>query len=476
MSFSLPPLGGRAGHRSAELASLDAVGERIRRADIRRLENGMVVGVLPWRRAPVVASSLAYRVGAREEPAGQGGTAHFLEHMMFKGSERFPVGEIDRQTRALGGSNNAFTSHDLTLYYFTFAADRWQTALDIELDRMTALRLDPAEVESERQVILEELSMYRGEPWDALDEAVQKAFFVDHPYGRPVIGSRAEIEAIDARLLDTFHQRYYRPGGAVLTVVGDVDPEAAHAAVARRFADLPAGNPERATPRPDDGLGARQRLERRHGELARLMIALPAPAGDHPDHPLVRLLLAVLGSGRSCRLHRALVDEGQLCMWVSCDVQDTLDPSMATIATELVPGVEPERVEAEILRQLDRLLEQPPSVEEIARAQRMIFADWVFGHERVNHQSFLLSNALALFDLDFPTRYLERLLGATPEDLLRVAGELLDDERRSLIGWSLPSARPDPAEHSDSTEPPDSTEHPDSTGKGKPALTEPGTT
>ena len=120
---------------------------------LSRLGNGLTVCLLENRQAPVVTTALAYRAGTRDETPGHGGTAHFLEHMMFKGSARFGPGEIDRRTQALGGSNNAFTSHDSTTYYFSFAADRWTEALAIEADRMASLTLDPRQVASERQVI-----------------------------------------------------------------------------------------------------------------------------------------------------------------------------------------------------------------------------------------------------------------------------------------------------------------------------------
>ncbi|MCG8461505.1 MAG: insulinase family protein, partial [Holophagales bacterium] len=371
-------------------------------AEVRELENGLTVAVLATPRAPVVASALAYRAGARDEAAGQGGIAHFLEHMMFKGSARFGPGELDRHTRALGGANNAFTSHDLTLYYFTFAADRWHRALDFELDRMTALDLDPVEVKSERQVILEELAMYQSEPWDALDEDLRRAFFPDHPYGRPVIGTREELLATGADELRAFHGRHYRPGSAVLAVVGDVEIETAHRAVAERFAGVEPGSGKRDTLPAAEGLRETRRVERHQGELCRLLLAYPAPDARHPDHPPLRLLLSILGSGRSSRLQRALVDEGQHCVWISADVQETLDPGVTTIAAECVPGAETAKVEAEVREQLDRMLDAPPSEEEVARAKRMVLADWLFGHERVEQQSFALATALALFDLDFP--------------------------------------------------------------------------
>ena len=142
--------------------------------------------------------------------------------MMFKGSARFGPGEIDRLTQALGGVNNAFTSHDATAYYFNFAADRWTEALAIEADRMTALTLDPEQVASERQVILEEIAMYDSEPWDALEMAVHNRLFAGHPYGHPVLGTREELLATGAEDLRAFHRRFYRPDNAVLVVAGDI--------------------------------------------------------------------------------------------------------------------------------------------------------------------------------------------------------------------------------------------------------------
>ncbi|MEM6797321.1 MAG: pitrilysin family protein [Acidobacteriota bacterium] len=416
---------------------IDEVDRWFSRIDVRRLANGMTACVLPDRRAPLVASAIAYRAGTRDEGPGLGGAAHFLEHMMFKGSERFGLGEIDRLTQAAGGSNNAFTSHDLTLYYFTFASDRWRLALDIEADRMAGLLLDPAEVESERQVIHEEIAMYEGEPWDMLMQEVQKAFFGDHPYARPVLGTRAELDAHDRNTLGDFHRRFYRPSGAVAVITGDVDPEAAHAEVAERFAALDSAA---SLERPEAPTPAAPRLasvERRQGELARLELAFPSPAADDPLFPVLRLLLGVLTLGRTSRLHRALVDDSQQCLWVSADAQETLDPGIASVTAELVPGGDPQRVEAAIQRELDALLRQPPSEEEIARVRRVILADWLFAHERTEQRTFLIAGAAALVDLGHPARALRRLLGADRESLLEAARRFLEPERR-IVGWSWP--------------------------------------
>ncbi|RMH16387.1 MAG: insulinase family protein, partial [Acidobacteria bacterium] len=205
-------------------------------ARVERLANGLTLCLVENRQAPLVTSALVYRAGSRDDPPGQGGMAHFLEHMMFKGSRRFAVGEIDRLTRLLGGTNNAFTGHDATLYYFSFAADRWHAALEIEADRMSALALDGGEVDSERRVIRHEIAMYQDEPWDALELEVSRARFPDHPYGRPVLGTAGELARIDGPALAAFHRRYYRPDNAVLVLAGDLD-DGAFDAAARAFED-----------------------------------------------------------------------------------------------------------------------------------------------------------------------------------------------------------------------------------------------
>ena len=402
------------------------------------LANGLTVCLLENRRAPVVTTALFYRAGTRDEEPGQGGTAHFLEHMMFKGSCRYGPGEIDRRTQALGGVNNAFTGHDMTAYYFDFAPDRWQEALAIEADRMAGLTLDPEEVAFERQVILEEITMYEDEPWDALELAVQAALFGAHPYGRPVLGTREELASIGPAELARFHRRFYRPQEAVLVVAGDVGEEA-RGVVEEAFGAFPGEPPpeRRRTPAPEPPRGL-ARLERRKGEVARLMLALPAPAATDPWHPTLRLALSILAAGRASRLYQALVDEGQLCAWVSVDLSEGLDPGFAALAAELVPGVAPAEVEEVLLRELSRLRQEEPTPAELERAQRIILADWVLGHERVHQQALLAGSSLALFDLDHPERQLRRLLEGDAGAVTEAARRWLDPGAGAVLGWSLP--------------------------------------
>ncbi len=406
-------------------------------ARIETLGNGLTVCLLENRRAPVVTCALFYRAGARDEAVGEGGTAHFLEHMMFKGSRRYAAGEIDRQTQALGGASNAFTSHDTTAYYFDFAPDHWPEALAIESDRMANLTLDAGQLASERQVVLEEIAMYEGEPWDALEQAVVAEFYgSDHPYGLPVIGSREELALADQRRLANFHQRFYQPSNAILVLSGDVGEEAIER-VDRAFGDLSAGQPRqlRAATRP---ARERRRLERRHGEVARLLVAFPAPPAGHSDHSRLRLLLSLLAGGRASRLEQLLVDDLQLCSWISTDLAETLDPGHVVLAMELMAGADRRQVERLIEEEFARFAEAPPSPRELKRAQRLVAADWIFAHQRAHDQAMTAGTSLALFDLEHPYRQLRRLLATTAEELPEVAHRWLRLDQ-AVVGWALPS-------------------------------------
>jgi zinc protease len=412
-------------------------------ARVSNLDNGLTVCLLDNPQAPLVTTALWYRVGTRDETPGRGGTAHFLEHMMFKGSARYGRGEIDRRTHALGGLNNAFTSHDATTYYFNFARDRWSEALAIEADRLAGLNLDPAEVDSERQVILEEIAMYESDPWDALEQRVLTRLFGGHPYGRPVLGTAPELERIGPNELATFHRDFYRPDNAVLIVAGDLGDDALER-VEEHLGAVPAGARRRPA-LPDPRFPSELvRVERRHGEVSRLLMALPVPPASDPSYPAVRLLAGLLASGRASRLHRSLVEDTRLCAWVMADVMECTEPAALIFATELVEGSDPARVEDELLDRLRELTAEPPAVEEVERAARMTLADWVYDHERIHQQALAAGFGLALFDLEHKERQLRELLTLGQEDIHETARTILRPARGGVVGWSLPARAAEP--------------------------------
>ncbi len=415
-----------------------ALVEILSRLECRRLANGLTVCRVFNRQAPLVTTSLWYRAGARHEPDGLWGAAHFLEHMMFKGTRRYGPGVVDRLTQAAGGDNNAFTSHDATSYTFSFASDRWHSALDFEADRMESLLLDEREVDSERAVIEEEISMYEDDPWDSLELELQSRFYGDHPYGRPVLGTRESLASIDSNRLRSFHRRCYRPGNAVLVVAGDVG-EGVYDEVEARFGALDGGAPagvddaEGETP-PRRGF---ERFERRSGETSRLLVGLPAPSASHPDYAPLCLAVTVLGRGRASRLHRTLVDEGRLCAAISADVNEMVGSGMTVIAAEAAPGADRARVEAEVWRELETLTVSPIASSDLERARRLLLSDWVFGLERIGQQAVLAGSAVALFGEDHPRRFLDAVRLADADSVVAAARRYLDRQAGAVAGWSL---------------------------------------
>src|ERR671929_832915 len=210
------------------------------------LDNGLDVIVVPDHRAPVVTHMIWYRNGSADDPIGQSGIAHFLEHLMFKGTEKHPAGEFSQVVSALGGQENAFTSFDYTAYFQRVAREHLKTMMEFEADRMTGLVLDDAVVAPERDVVLEERRMrVETDPAAQLSEAMATALFVHHPYGNPIIGWMHEIETLDREHALAYYRRFYTPENAILVVAGDVVEEEV-----RRLADRTYGRvaPQGARP------------------------------------------------------------------------------------------------------------------------------------------------------------------------------------------------------------------------------------
>ena len=201
----------------------------------RTLANGFKALVLPRSHAPLVVCDLYYPVGSVDEPAGKTGLAHFVEHMLFKGTERLPKGQIDRLAFVAAGQSNAETGEDCTHYWFAFPSDRWELALTVEADRMRGASFDPREVEAERHVIAEERARDLDSPLGRLDQTHMAVAYLRHPYRNPILGWPDDLARIGVDDLRAFYRAHYRPDGAVLVVVGDVDPEAALDRVAAHF-------------------------------------------------------------------------------------------------------------------------------------------------------------------------------------------------------------------------------------------------
>src|SRR5262245_39445060 len=211
--------------------------------DVRRtvLANGLVVLTKEVHTSPIVTSMIWYRVGSRNEELGHTGKSHFLEHMLFKGTDQFKKGQIDLLTLKNGGGNNAFTSHDFTAYYFNFASDRWNIALEIEADRMVNCAFEPEEFEAEKKVVIEELKSSLDSPWGLLMQDVDATAYKIHPYRNPIVGWLQDVEQASAIEQQVYYRRYYHPNDAILVLVGDFETEDVLIKATRAFGSIPAG-------------------------------------------------------------------------------------------------------------------------------------------------------------------------------------------------------------------------------------------
>jgi len=423
------------GGTTIDLSVFDRVAARA-----ETLDNGLGVVLLPQPAAESIVTVVCYRVGSRDEGSDEGGLAHFLEHMMFKGSALYPPGAIDSLTQRLGGTNNAFTSHDVSAYHFQFERRHLDEALRIEADRMRGLSLLREEVESERDVILEEIRMVEDDPWDALEQAVARRVFGDHPYGRPVLGTRRSLRGLDAASLGSFHRRHYRPGRAVLVAAGGLPSDAMdqiEAALGNARIPPASGSRARLGP-PVFDPAAERRVELRRGEMARLLVAHPAPAAADPLSVHVRLALTVLASGRASRIQRELVEQNPLALWAAGAASGHCLGGMSTLTAEAATGVEPARLEAAVCSRIDGLAASPPSTVELERAKRVLFADWVFMHERIGERAISAALEHALFFPGFTRGSYEALARATAADVSDACAVWLSPANR-IVGWSLPA-------------------------------------
>lgn len=383
--------------------------------------------------APIVSTMLWYRVGSRCERPGVTGISHFLEHMMFKGTNRFPKGEIDYVTTRMGGANNAFTSNDYTAYYFTFASDRWWPALEIEADRMRNSLFEPEEFELERQVIIEEFKMDLDSPWGALRLAAETHSFEVHPYRFPVIGAYEDLVSITREQMLEYYGQFYAPNNAVLVVVGDFDTSQAVDRIEELFGSLELRNvpSEAAVSEPRHSRQIRLDLQQ-STHVPRMLIALPAPSARHPDHYGLHLLDKIVGEGKLSRLYRRLVEEEEVASSVTSEFAETLDPYLFFIRAELLEGQDPARVEPMIFEEVARLAKEPAAEAELQRVKNQCVTQLLAGFETTLDQAMQLGLMETLDRYEYWHDYPERINRLTSEDLQAFAAKYWTPEQATV--------------------------------------------
>ncbi|MFO0891789.1 MAG: pitrilysin family protein [Isosphaeraceae bacterium] len=405
----------------------------------RTLPNGLRTLILPRRGTSIVVCDLYYPVGSSDEPEGKTGLAHFLEHMLFKGTERFPKGQIDQLAFLAGGQANAETGEDFTHYWFLFPSDRWELALQIEADRMSEARFDRAEVEAERAVIGEERAREQESPQARLDLAHQVASYRRHPYRHPVIGWPEDLARIDADDLRRFYRSHYRAAGAVLVLAGDLDPEAAFERVALHFGSLPAGRPRRrrrAAAEPEQA-GRCEFTLVEPDALPRGLLGWHTVPRGHRDAAALDVLADLLSGGRRARLWQRLVDRLKLATWAEAAHAPARRAGQFLVQVESVPGADPAEIEGLVLEILRDLAESGPTVEELARARNRLVAGWRWEREDLASLAAGLGQAALWGDWrDLQAEHAAAL--SVDAGAIRAAAARYLVEKNLTVGWSTP--------------------------------------
>jgi zinc protease len=392
------------------------------------LPNGMPVIVQEHRAGDAVALQLWVRAGARDETASELGLAHYLEHMLFKGTATRPPGFVDRDVEGVGGRINAATSWDYTYYHTLLPSARAVAGLEMLADVAVNATLDAALLDQEKQVVLEEMRLNDDNPNRLLSRRLFADLFPGHPYGRQVIGTPDLIRALTRETLASFYRRHYVPESFALVVVGAVRPDEIVAAAGRAFGQLPRTGfrrlpmPAAAAPR------AHADTVERPGVSAYLGMAWPAPRLDAVDTPAVDLLVTILGQRRSSRLVQALRERTRLVSSIRAGFA-AMEGAGAVLLTAQVEPAKLAAAEAAVLTELRRVREDGVTEAERRRAVTGAEAERAFAVETAEGRAVMLGRGETLWTLADELAYVSRLRAVTADEIRAAARRYLDPDR-----------------------------------------------
>jgi len=413
----------------------------------RTLANGLRVLSVADKSSPSVAINVWYHVGSKDDPDQRSGFAHLFEHIMFKSTKNMKSEMMDRLTEDVGGSNNAFTQDDVTVYYEIVPSNYLETLLWAEAERLSGLTVDEENFHSERAVVEEEFRQsVLAPPYGRFFYVLQQKSFNAHPYKRPTIGSIENLEAATLEDVQKFHATYYRPDNATLLIVGDFDPKQLDAWVDKYFAPIP--KPGLPLPRVETKEPARTGEKRfteygKNVPLSAVGLTYLIPSEKSEDAPALEMSNIILSRGRSSRLYQSLVYQQQLAQTVNANADLREDAGLFYLTAILAAGKKPEDAEASLRAEIKKLQDAPVSAAELEKAKNQIITSSLRQRETNLGKAQSLGGAAVL--LGDPNRVntdLERLQAVTAADVQRVAKKYFTDENRYVIYYLPESARP----------------------------------
>ena len=392
------------------------------------LPNGVTVISKEVHQTPIVSIQLWMRTGSVNETKANSGISHFSEHMYFKGTEKYGVGEMDRLITSWGGRNNAGTWIDFTFYYVDIPSDHALKGLDILADALLHSTFDPAEIEKERKVILEEIRRKEDTPQGKVALAFQETLFAGSPYGLPVLGLEESVLATTRRTFLDYREAFYSPDNLVIVVVGDIDADGITERVRDTFGDLEP-IPE-AAPRDFELVAPpKPRIEviEKDVQQSYLLQGYLVPAFEHPDLIVLDVMATILGSGRSSRLYRRLVEETALCTSVSAGIWAMRVHGAFSLGAVYDPQND-SKVREALMEEVARLRDVPLAKDELDKAVTMLTTSFAFQTETNSDLAETLGYYECISNIEGALSYLDRVRAVTAEDIQRVAREFLKDD------------------------------------------------
>ncbi len=411
-----------------------------------KLANGLQVIVIPDTRAPVVTHMVWYKVGGADEPKGVSGIAHFLEHLMFKSTDKIPMGEFSKIVSRLGGQDNAFTGHDVTAYFQRISKDRLKTVMEMESYRMDNLKLTEKEVLTERDVILEERrSRVENNPSAILDEQMDAALYQHHPYGIPVIGWEHEIAALSPKNAMDHYKRYYAPNNAILVIAGDVTADEVKNLAEDIYGPIPANDNAARAPRPKEPPHrAARRVELRDARAGKASLhrdyVVPSYAtAAAGEAEALDLLLKIVGDGPTSRVYKKLVVEKQVASSAGGNYQAaSLDDGKLSFYAVATDGASIDKIEAALDEVIADVKANGVTAAELGRAKNAYIAEYIYENDnqatlaRRYGWGLALGRSIAQIE-GWP----EALTKVTLDDVKKAAAYL--DMRRTVTGTLIPA-------------------------------------
>jgi len=406
-----------------------------------RLENGLKALIIEEHKSPVATFQVWYRTGARDEPAGKSGLSHLLEHMMFKGTPKYSSKLFSSIVQNNGGTDNAHTTEDYTVYFQIFPSDRIILSIDLEADRMQNLIMDTKETHSERDVVTEERRLrFEDDPQNSLFEEVVAASFKVHPYHKPVIGWMSDIRSIERDDLYSYYKANYLPDKALIIVVGDVKADEMIERIKNYFGKIPIAPPMKniSSIEPEQR-GERRVLLKREAELPYILIAYHTPSFPHEDSYALNVLSLILSSGKSSRLYKSLVYEKKIALNADADYSGfNKDPYLFFFDATASPEKNIKDVENALYAEIEQIKKEPPLEREVQKTKNQIESLFIMEQDSIYMQAMKYGIFEMLGDWRLIDQYLEGIRKVTPEDVVRVAKKYLTEDNRT-VGILIPT-------------------------------------